>query len=468
VVANFTDPDGAPTIRVLVGAAHRDLIDGVVKAVIEAGLVPVGIDLDTAALARALKDPAFAGRPEAVVSVGAGLTMVVVHQDGQLQFVRTIDLGGATITAAIASALDLPIADCEQVKRQLTGPGPHDARAVTATAEAVTELVDEIHSSIRFFSGLPGRSTPQRIVITGAGAQVAGFMEALQRGIDFPVEEASTLSLIDASHLSLDEEQADAINRTLAVPVGLALPDPSGEQFNLLPHEVVEERQRRRITRALAVCGILLLLLVIAGTAYRVLSVHSANATLTSLQDQLTYINKVQIPKYDKVVALSQQVQELQTKYEPLVATEVDWLVVLNQFSQYLPPTAVVSDMQLNVSSAPTLSTQSSKTTATAASSSSASSATAKSRSSKKKSTKVVPKATPNTAQIGSGSASVSVPNLTALPTFGTSMSQSPALTLGPLSGSLNTATLVTFSISFGINKQAGSHRLQLYTEAIP
>src|SRR3974377_1472628 len=67
VIAQYTDADGAPQIRVLVAAAHRDLIDGVVNAVISAGLEPVRIDLDTAALARALYDPSFSGGPEAIV-----------------------------------------------------------------------------------------------------------------------------------------------------------------------------------------------------------------------------------------------------------------------------------------------------------------------------------------------------------------------------------------------------------------
>ncbi|MGO9456951.1 MAG: type IV pilus assembly protein PilM [Acidimicrobiales bacterium] len=442
VIATFTDPDGAPTIRVLVAAAHRDLIDGIVKAVTEAGLEPTGIDLDTAALARALHDPSFEGRPEAIVSVGAGLTMVVVHQDAQLQFVRTIDLGGANITAAIAGALDLPMVDSEAIKRQLGADGGNDSRAVSATAEVVTELVDEIQSSIRFFSSLPGRSSPERILVTGAGAQVAGFMDTLQNGFNVPVLAAAPLSLIDTSHLQIPEEQAEAINQTLAVPVGLALPDPSGEHFNLLPPEVVEERERRRILRGLAACGVAVLLLLLAGTAWRIVSVRTAKNNVTSLQNQLTFINKVEIPKYDKAVALSKQVKALQAKYAPLVASEVDWLVVLNQFGEYLPSNAVLASLTMTVSNLP----------------GEPKSSTSKSKRSAKTSSTV--------AVIGTGSATVNVPNLTALPSFGNSMNHSPALTLGPLSGSLATGSQVSFTLTFTINQHAGSRRLGLYTQS--
>src|SRR5579863_1764216 len=52
VIAQFTDAEGAPTLRVLVAAAHRDLIDSILATVEAAGLEPVGIDLNTAALVR--------------------------------------------------------------------------------------------------------------------------------------------------------------------------------------------------------------------------------------------------------------------------------------------------------------------------------------------------------------------------------------------------------------------------------
>ena len=95
VLADNTAPDGTRTRRVLVAAAHRDLVDGVVAATEKAGLIVEGVDLVSSALVRALGDPSVAAeRPEAIVSIGAGLTVVVVHQHGRPQFVRTIGTGG--------------------------------------------------------------------------------------------------------------------------------------------------------------------------------------------------------------------------------------------------------------------------------------------------------------------------------------------------------------------------------------
>ena len=95
VLADFTAPDGTAMRRVLVAAAHRDLVEGVVSAVEAAGLQVEGVDLVSSALVRALVDPAtMSDSPEAIVSVGAGLTVVVVHQHGRPRFVRTVGIGG--------------------------------------------------------------------------------------------------------------------------------------------------------------------------------------------------------------------------------------------------------------------------------------------------------------------------------------------------------------------------------------
>ena len=448
VIAQFADADGTQQIRVLVAAAHRELVDGVVEAVKEAGLEPVGIDLDTAALARALHDPTFGDGAEVVVSVGAGLTLVVVHRGGQLQFVRTIDLGGESITRAIAGALDVPPIDAEQIKRELGGPNAHDYRAENATRTAVGDLVGEIHNSIRFYSTQPGRTAPTRVLVTGAGARVAGFMDQLQQGLDVPVLPASPLSGIDTSNLGISPEQIASIDATLAVPVGLALPDPSGKPFNLLPVEVGAGFAEGRVRRTLVVCGLVLLLLLVVGTVWRVLSVHHAENQVTSLTHQLAYINNTEVPKYDKVVSIQKNIQSLGKQDSALVSGEVDWLVVLNQLGLYLPATAVFSTVRMTAASTPTKPTSSSSSSSSKSSSSRSSSS---------------PSTSSGSAAIGTGTGSVTVPNYTAFSGFGDSMSQSPVITLGPPSGSLANGSSITFKITFSIGQAAGSQRGSLF-----
>jgi type IV pilus assembly protein PilM len=170
VLADYQAPDGARMRRVLVAAAHRDIVDGVVGAAEKADLQVEGVDLVSSALVRALVDQGDNDQPEAIVSVGAGLTVVVVHQQSRPQFVRTIGTGGNAATAAIASALDLPLPDAEAIKRRLGDDLPQVQAAERAVQGHITELITEVRNSIQYFAALPGRQPISRVLITGGAS----------------------------------------------------------------------------------------------------------------------------------------------------------------------------------------------------------------------------------------------------------------------------------------------------------
>ena len=437
VISRTEDTEGLPLIRVLVAAAHRDLIDGVVAAVEEAGLEPEAIDLDTAALSRAFTLPGDASEPEAVVSVGAGLTMVVVHHGDTLQFVRTIDVGGDTVTRAIAAALDIPITDAETMKRALASPEPHDQAAVNAAAAVVEQLADEVRSSLRFFGSLPGRTPPVRVLLTGGGARTAGLLEHLQASMDVPVLEASPLSFVDVSRIDVSSDEAESINQTLAVPLGLALNGPSRTRFELIPPEVAAKRaaRRRRRILALALAGLALVLAAASGS--RLLAVRSAEHQVAVLQSTIHIIETVDLPRYDRAVQLGNQVTTLQRAEAPLVAHEVDWLVLLNQLGEYLPQSAVLNGVNL-LATNPTGGAGGSPTIA-------------------------------GSTVIGTGSTTVYTHTLTEVTQFGLTMARSPALSTVDLSGSVGaSSTAVSFPITFSITTAAHSQRTQRFSERLP
>jgi type IV pilus assembly protein PilM len=456
VIAQYTDAEGAATVRVLVAAAHRDLIDEVVTTAEEAGLEPVAIDLNTAALVRALADTEFP-QPEVLVSVGAGLTLVVVHQAGVLQFVRTIDLGGNSVTAAIAGALDLPVMDAEGIKRRLgQGQGAPDPRATSATRDAVSELVTEIHNSIRFFTSLPGRSPVARVLVTGGGSQTLGFLEALQSGLDVPVLPASPVEQVDASRLSLSPVDLANINPTLAVPLGLALPDRTGEQFNLLPPEIAAGQLQKRAFRfALLGAGLVIaLLLVVSGL--RLLAIHNDQNDVNTLKANIADIQNVQIPKYDVSLRVHNELVAAQAQLEPLISQEVNVLVVFNQLGLYIPPRSSIYPQGSGQSFA--TNEWFSTVTLTAGTTVTGSAPTPASTSS-------LPD--PD-AVIGSGTGNGTVQGYQGATDLGESMSESPVIVNFEEPGPVTPGTtgLAPVGVAFEINGHARTQRMYLFTGA--
>jgi len=339
VLSDNTAPDGTKTRRVLVAAAHRDLVDGVVAAAEKAGLIVEGVDLVSSALVRALGDPSVAAeRPEAIVSIGAGLTVVVVHQHGRPQFVRTIGTGGNAATAAVAGALDLPLVDAEGLKRRLGEATPQVASAESAVQPAIAELVGEIRNSVQYFATLPGRAPIARVLLTGGGARLRGLVKELRAQVRIPVEHVSPLARLDLSRIDLDPDQAASIDPVLATPIGLALPEPnpSVKKFNLVPPEITQRAFERQVARKAFVAAGVVVLLLVAASAGRFLQVHSAQNRVSNLHASVAELN-AQIPKYDKVVAVNNELRVAKGQVTQLAASAVDWSAAVAQLSSRIP-----------------------------------------------------------------------------------------------------------------------------------
>ena len=323
----------------LVAAAHRDLVDGVVAAAEKAGLIVEGVDLVSSALVRALGDPSVAAeRPEAIVSIGAGLTVVVVHQHGRPQFVRTIGTGGNAATAAVAGALDLPLVDAEGLKRRLGEATPQVQSAESAVQPAIAELVGEIRNSVQYFATLPGRVPIARVLLTGGGARLRGLVKELRAQVRIPVEHVSPLARLDLSRIDLDPEQAASIDPVLATPIGLALPEPnpSVKKFNLVPPEVTQRAFERNVARKTFVAAGVVVLLLVAASAYRFLEVHNAENGVSSLKTSVAGLN-AQIPTYDKVVAITNELRVAEGEVTQISSKAVDWSAVVTQLQQRIP-----------------------------------------------------------------------------------------------------------------------------------
>lgn len=331
----LTGPDGTPIRRVLLAAAHRDLVDPLIEAVEAAGLNALSIDLTSTALIRSLYDASTSvGGPEAIVAIGAGLTTVIVHESGVPHFVRTIAEGGDTITAAIAGSLDLPIDDAEATKRNLDQTGPHIRAAATAANEAATSLIAEIRSSIEYYSTLPGRAEIRRVTVTGGGSRLSGLLGRLQQNLRAEVVRGSALSRVETS---LTPEELANRDPLCGVVVGLALPEPAGiKPLDLMPPEILQARRRARADRVLLLVAAVLVLAMIGGGVLRYLSVHNAENQVASLQSQIT-TTKLNITRYDVAEQKYTEVSSDQALLTPLVAGEVNWPAVLAKVTANTP-----------------------------------------------------------------------------------------------------------------------------------
>jgi type IV pilus assembly protein PilM len=226
VLEEYTTDAGDHMMRVLLIAAATDMVDSFVSSASAGGVSAAGIDLVPFAVARAVSSAArgetgIAGS-EAVVDVGAGVTNIFVHQNGEPRFVRILLVGGDDVTNALADALGVSGEEAEAVKLDL-GRGVGSDEAKTVLDRQVNDLVDEIRGSLDYYLSQEDSEPVASVVVTGGGSLTAGFVQRLEQTLKTQVRTATPLSEVSVRKSGLTEEQVEQIEPVAAAAVGLAL-----------------------------------------------------------------------------------------------------------------------------------------------------------------------------------------------------------------------------------------------------
>ena len=226
IIEDYVTDESEHFMRVLLVAADTEMVQGFLSAVDAANIVPAGVDLTPFAVARAVSAAArgetgVAGA-EAVVDVGAGVTNIIVHHNGEARFVRILLVGGDDPTAALAEELDLEYEEAEAVKLDMSSLGatPEAQRIV---GERVESLVEEIRGSLDYYASQDDSEPVTSLMLTGGGSLTPGLIPALQRKVGLQVVPGRPLSDLDTSRSGLTDEQIAQIEPVASAAVGLAI-----------------------------------------------------------------------------------------------------------------------------------------------------------------------------------------------------------------------------------------------------
>jgi type IV pilus assembly protein PilM len=234
VLSEEAGPDGVPRKKVLLVVAYRDLVDGYLEACKTAGVKLLGVDLEAFALLRSLLPPvdgqaAAAGEKAALVAISLGSERsVLAVSDGETcDFARVLAWGGASLTGAIARALEVDGEEAERIKRELTLDGPgwpeglgpeKAAKAREAVQIGLQTFGRELVSSLQFYQSQEGSLGIREVVLAGGAAQMPGLAAAVQQMIGVAARVGDPLASVKVSKKVKGDPGPDA-----AVPIGLGM-----------------------------------------------------------------------------------------------------------------------------------------------------------------------------------------------------------------------------------------------------
>lgn len=356
VVESFESPEGEAMTRVLIAAVHRDALQNALTAVREAGLQAVAFDLAPFALLRSLVPvPAQINEGEAgpnleaevIVSVGSGVTIVVVHESGVVRFVRIVDAGGDDFTLAIEQALGISFDEAEALKRQLGAAVDRGDEALTGVEAPVVSLVNEIRGSVDFYTSQAGARRVGRVVLTGGGVLLDGFSERVADALGVPADFGDASLGLTMGDVGFLPDQLPALQAYLPVAVGLALGADrlAPYRMNLLP----EREQRVFSPGRLVVAGAAAAALVAGGLA--VLTMQR-NDDLASARDRLEQQQSTNQQLQETIAGL-RGARDLQAEADQAQATlaavlqgEVSWSRLLQEVARVIPGDVWLDSLQ--------------------------------------------------------------------------------------------------------------------------
>lgn len=229
----FTTPEGDLMLSILVVAAQREMVDGLVEMAAGAGLDVASIDLQAFGLVRAAfgTDLLLGGTgPQALLDIGGSMSQIVVVREGITRFVRILPLGGDQFTEALSSGLAMSREDAEEFKRRV-GVVPEGfpegddeestgRRILTRSADS---LIDEIRGSVNYYLTQAGESALERLVVSGNGARLPHLANRVGQALNTTVEPVRVLDHVSVGRIQMTESQLLDFQPVLPAAVGLAL-----------------------------------------------------------------------------------------------------------------------------------------------------------------------------------------------------------------------------------------------------
>lgn len=216
----------ADNVDVLLVAVRKDMLEGYVSAVTQAGLTPVIADVDYFALEN-MFEANYEPNPDetvALINIGAHYSSMNIVKEGRSAFTGDVPIGGLQFTSLLAQELGVDEEHAEGLK--VGDAIADDKSAVQRIMTLATEqFLDEVQRSLSFFWSGPTKDQLSTIYLSGGTAQLPGLAKAMQQRLEVATEVTDPFRLLNVGP-QVDELFLRQYAASFAVSVGLATRRP--------------------------------------------------------------------------------------------------------------------------------------------------------------------------------------------------------------------------------------------------
>lgn len=179
-------------IYVLIVAAPQKLVETYATVLEEAGLITLGLELESVAIARALVKDGQTQEPLPILDIGYSTTSFLLYSGRTLCFTSTIPYGGSQLTQAISQKLNVDIKEAEKLKSKIGLDKKKGRRIIAACQPILDEIAANTKKYLSFFQhecplGYAPCEPITQVLLCGGGAQLFGLTTFLSLALKLPV-----------------------------------------------------------------------------------------------------------------------------------------------------------------------------------------------------------------------------------------------------------------------------------------
>jgi type IV pilus assembly protein PilM len=331
--SQILNDDGIET-EVLLGACKEDTIEGFCQAIKHTGLIVESINASTVLDQISLEytNPEL-DEEVLLINVGARSSNLLFKNDNGF-FVRTVNLGGNTLSQYISDTLGKDFQESEEIKHRFfleEDSLDSESSAVklmhTCISNFSRRFAQEVSRSIVMYRRQKGGESVKKILITGKGAYSKTIRDNLSQALNQEVQLFDVMSRVEVSpQVSADSED---LNFQLSEVIGEAIHSfnlvRKSTGFNLLPLRIQQElkfiRQKPLLLAASVLLGIFPWLIYLG-----------INQSTENIEDKKQSIVQLAAPyefNSDVIASNRQQAEAISlsiSQVEGLMETKTNWI----------------------------------------------------------------------------------------------------------------------------------------------
>jgi len=189
-------------IEVLLVALPKKTADSYIDALYKAGLIPVAMEIESQATARALIFKQKTKEPVLLIDLGTSGTSLSVYFGNSLRFSSFVPVSSNKFTKAIADSLGIELSEAEKLKKihGFQKIGNVGNKVFKALLPSLNELVEQIKKHIDYYETRPtdeeiisNGKIIKKIFLCGGGVNLKGLIKFLSEETGLIVEKGDAL-----------------------------------------------------------------------------------------------------------------------------------------------------------------------------------------------------------------------------------------------------------------------------------